>query len=235
MRPIVGRNRHADAALMAVGLVLGLAAAGLASHQFSDVPTSAIYHGAVEWIANRGITTGCATGLYCPDDAVTRAQMALFMWRLGARLTPADVPVQGSGASLDLDASPVVCQTGSLGLSSYPLRVVVYAHVTAAEGSFSSGMDMRMRAVYSTDDGATWLEAIPPTPVWTRSDPHASLATVSFVDLAPNVAHRFGMRLSRVGTSTTVDPSLYWCDLLVRFINRNPTASPLREPPARRR
>jgi hypothetical protein len=33
----------------------------------------------IEQLAAENITGGCATGLYCPDDPVTRAQMAVFL------------------------------------------------------------------------------------------------------------------------------------------------------------
>jgi len=48
---------------------------------FDDVPLS---HWAVAWIeqlAAEGITSGCAEGMYCPEDSVTRAQMAVFLVR----------------------------------------------------------------------------------------------------------------------------------------------------------
>ncbi len=47
---------------------------------FSDVPCPGGF--AVNWIeqfANDGITAGCGTGIYCPDNPVTRAQMAVFV------------------------------------------------------------------------------------------------------------------------------------------------------------
>ncbi len=51
--------------------------------------------------ARRGITTGCDTGLYCPDRNVTRAEMAVFLERTLGHATPptpsgqtfADVPL----------------------------------------------------------------------------------------------------------------------------------------------
>ncbi|PKN93175.1 MAG: hypothetical protein CVU44_12160 [Chloroflexi bacterium HGW-Chloroflexi-6] len=46
---------------------------------FGDVPAT---HWAAAWIeqlANDGITSGCGTGSYCPDQPVTRAQMAIFL------------------------------------------------------------------------------------------------------------------------------------------------------------
>ena len=48
---------------------------------FSDVPTN---HWAAAWIkqlASEGITGGCGGGNYCPEQPVTRAQMAVFLVR----------------------------------------------------------------------------------------------------------------------------------------------------------
>ena len=35
----------------------------------------------IVWLGNRGITNGCGDGLFCPDDTVTREQMAAFLAR----------------------------------------------------------------------------------------------------------------------------------------------------------
>ncbi|WP_172649484.1 S-layer homology domain-containing protein [Thiolapillus brandeum] len=48
---------------------------------FSDVPLT---HWAASWIealAGEGITTGCGEGNYCPDESVSRGQMAVFIQR----------------------------------------------------------------------------------------------------------------------------------------------------------
>jgi len=48
---------------------------------FSDVPLS---YWAVHWIeqlAAEGITAGCGGGNYCPENQVTRDQMAVFLVR----------------------------------------------------------------------------------------------------------------------------------------------------------
>ncbi len=48
---------------------------------FTDVPLT---YWAAEWIeqlAREGITSGCAPGLYCPEDPVIRAQMAVYLLR----------------------------------------------------------------------------------------------------------------------------------------------------------
>jgi len=48
---------------------------------FADVPTTSIYYPWIERIFARGVTAGCAPGSYCPDMAVSRGQMAVFLER----------------------------------------------------------------------------------------------------------------------------------------------------------
>ena len=49
---------------------------------FSDVSSDAWYAPDVARLAASGITTGCGDGTkFCPNDSVTRAQMATFLWR----------------------------------------------------------------------------------------------------------------------------------------------------------
>lgn len=48
---------------------------------FLDVPPTHPFHGAVVRIARDGISRGCGGGNYCPSDAITRAQMAVFLLR----------------------------------------------------------------------------------------------------------------------------------------------------------
>jgi len=48
---------------------------------FSDVPASYWAVGWIERLSADGITTGCGFGNYCPEDAVTREQMAVFLLR----------------------------------------------------------------------------------------------------------------------------------------------------------
>ncbi len=46
---------------------------------FSDVPTSSPQFKFVEALAAAGITAGCGGGNYCPDQPITRGQMAVFL------------------------------------------------------------------------------------------------------------------------------------------------------------
>ena len=40
------------------------------------------YYEPVKWAFEAGITTGTSPTTYSPDDSVSRAQMAVFLWRL---------------------------------------------------------------------------------------------------------------------------------------------------------
>jgi hypothetical protein len=57
---------------------------------FSDVPASASYAPWVEQLSRMGVTGGCGGGLYCPDRAITRGQMAVFLLttKYGSGYTP---------------------------------------------------------------------------------------------------------------------------------------------------
>ncbi|GAB1594592.1 S-layer homology domain-containing protein [Lysobacter claricitrinus] len=52
-----------------------------ASASFNDVPTSHPFFNEIGQLAKSGVTAGCGGGNYCPDSAVTRAQMAAFLTR----------------------------------------------------------------------------------------------------------------------------------------------------------
>ena len=74
-----------DRWVMAVWLirVLGDEPTTTGTSRFDDVDASDWWSTYAEELADRNITTGCETGplRYCPDDSVTRAQMATFLVR----------------------------------------------------------------------------------------------------------------------------------------------------------
>jgi len=49
--------------------------------RFNDVPANYWAFSFIETLADSGITSGCSEGNYCPEDSVTRAQMAIFLER----------------------------------------------------------------------------------------------------------------------------------------------------------
>jgi hypothetical protein len=86
------------------GAILATPIAVLASHQFVDVPTSNIFHDDIAWIADKGVTLGCSATEYCPNDFVTREQMAAFLHRLGVNQVVDAAELEG------LTATEVVSQ-----------------------------------------------------------------------------------------------------------------------------
>jgi hypothetical protein len=90
---------------MLAGLVGGVVAAPIAvyaSHSFTDVPGSNTFHADIAWLADAGVTKGCnppANTQYCPDDNVSRGQMAAFMRRFAQYIDAEDgTPAQADNA-----------------------------------------------------------------------------------------------------------------------------------------
>ena len=46
---------------------------------FADAPPSNQFYDFIETIARNDVTNGCGSGLYCPSNGVTRAQLAVFL------------------------------------------------------------------------------------------------------------------------------------------------------------
>jgi hypothetical protein len=60
-----------------------------ATATFGDVPLSHPFFQFVEALVRSGITAGCGAGNYCPDAALTRGQMAVFLSKaLGLHFAP---------------------------------------------------------------------------------------------------------------------------------------------------
>ena len=55
---------------------------------FIDVEPDRFYSEAVYWLRDKELTTGTLAGLFEPRDFVTRAQMAVFLWRFMDRPSP---------------------------------------------------------------------------------------------------------------------------------------------------
>jgi hypothetical protein len=75
---------------------------------FTDVPETSGFCKFIEELANRGVVAGCAPNTYCPNDPVTRAQMAIFTLRtLDPALNP---PACGTPVFADVPASNAFCR-----------------------------------------------------------------------------------------------------------------------------
>jgi hypothetical protein len=82
---------------------------------FTDVPANAFGFSWIQRMKMDNITSGCTATTYCPDDAVTRGDMAIFVMRGGYNeLLPAGEPAisQISPASIPLGQLTTVTVTG---------------------------------------------------------------------------------------------------------------------------
>ena len=66
--------------------VLAMPSVVSANHIFSDVPTSSTFHAVINTLKHAGFTSGCTPTTYCPNDPVSRAQMAAFLVRSAGRM-----------------------------------------------------------------------------------------------------------------------------------------------------
>jgi len=87
--------------------------------RFIDVPRGSLFFDDIEWLAESGITRGCnppVADRYCPDDAVTRGQMAAFLVR--ALNLPAGPPgrfVDDDGSVFERDIEALAAAGITLG------------------------------------------------------------------------------------------------------------------------
>ena len=97
---------------------------------FPDVPTGNLFYTFVETLFHKGVTTGCAGGVnYCPTNAVTRAQMAVFLLKskFGQHHVPPpctgtvfnDVPCTGGGFDPWIEELASLNITGGCGNGNY--------------------------------------------------------------------------------------------------------------------
>ncbi|WP_165369746.1 Ig-like domain-containing protein [Bifidobacterium pseudolongum] len=62
-------------------IVLTVSKNGQVSDRFSDVPAGVPFHDEIEWLAANGISNGYADGRFGYNDKLTRADMAIFLYR----------------------------------------------------------------------------------------------------------------------------------------------------------
>lgn len=103
----------------AIGVVPTAQAAPCAG--FNDVDDTSVFCANVAWMKNRGVTQGCAAGLYCPNDPVSRLAMAAFISRLDRVLTPTVVDAN------DIAIGPLISFTETLGHTYYRRQAEAFA------------------------------------------------------------------------------------------------------------
>ena len=162
---------------------------------FSDVPVSDPGFRYVEAVAAAGITAGCGGGLFCPDQSVTRRQMAVFLsralglaYRFGDVLTSVQVPEWQFRPTLDTDHYE---DTGPPQLSRYLVSSVSDPPRLQASVSLPPGALLENVEFDVCDDRPagsppmTLLVADAPLnyPIQLASTPGSGCASVSAVDI----------------------------------------------------
>jgi hypothetical protein len=136
---------------------------------FTDVDDTSPFCANVAWIKNRGITNGCAAGLYCPNDAVSRLSLAAFMNRLGDAVLPPNVlwvaptggtfqSIQGAidhAASIATSAKPVLIKVAP-GTYNEAIRLAQHVRV---EGSGQSLTTIKPDTCSPAQPGAVVMAA----------------------------------------------------------------------------
>lgn len=211
-------------------VVLGLTVVAGAGHQFTDVPSSALYHDAVAWLVRRGITQGCAMGLFCPDGLVTRGQMALFMQRLGGALTTRTIYAVDGSTTLDIGPTAYVCATQAY-TPTYPQKALLRGNFSLQAPS--GHIRFLTRGIYSTNGGIGWLDTLPQWGMLAtaHNGEYASTPYSGYVDLNPGTTYRFGVRAVYEGGTTDIAQN-YYCAVLVEVVHRVEQTITLGEGPA---
>ena len=153
--------------------MLVLPAAAWAGHQFTDVPESNTFHEDIDWMKDQRVTMGCnppENTEYCPENDVTREQMAAFLHRLDTR----DVFVTPEEADDDTLYAVVDGQTGDViasddleaaertGVGEYRLDFAAEVYDCSWTGALGSreGSPIRTSHTLTLNDGETLPDAI---------------------------------------------------------------------------
>jgi hypothetical protein len=91
---------------------------------FSDVPPSSTYYAYIQELSTLGITAGCGNGMYCPNNPVTRAEMAIFIIR--ARY--------GSATQFDYPQTPYFTDVPSTSFEFAWVQRLAYDDITSGCG-----------------------------------------------------------------------------------------------------
>ena len=138
-----GRARRRVTTIAAtLALIIAVPVAVIAAHSFDDVPDSNQFHESIAWMQENGITIGCnppANTQYCPEDNVSRQQMAAFMRRLAQTDGSAGIGVTDPAETVTVSGTTYV---ELLTLESTPTaeaNVTLNAHVTLSKPTDTEG------------------------------------------------------------------------------------------------
>ncbi len=144
-------------AILLPGFAWGAACSG--PSPFTDVAAGSGFCSNIEWLKNRGVTSGCATvpGGYCPGTAVTRDAMAAFMNRLADAILPAPTRIEAVTPAMTLTAyvyDNLECVSSAFAAANFPRIFTISTHFSAL--STVGTVTVGAQPLYSLDGGATW-------------------------------------------------------------------------------
>jgi hypothetical protein len=220
------KRRIVTVLIVAIALLMLGATMVVASHNFSDVSTSAYYHSAVDWGVDRGIISGCGGGKFCPNSSLTRGQAMVIMKGLAGVVSPQFLNSEAGPNNVDLDSSPIIVCATSTWKRPYEQVAYGFARSTLDRGATPNPVAYVGKVAYRVNESGPWI-IMPPTVSSTSQSNTASesIHNVHFgsLNLAPNQTYRFGIRLEPRDALTSGDATPEGqasCALTMQIFNR---------------
>lgn len=137
-------------AMAVVVTVLAPVAVIAAGGTFVDDDASE-FESSIEWLAANGITSGCGEDTFCPEDNVTRGQMAAFMQRLATKKV-VDAATAVTADSLGGISASELLANQPIGVGHYTLPGLAGTGVTGVNstepGVYCATMDPELDLTY---------------------------------------------------------------------------------------
>lgn len=93
----VGYNLTGSGVAPGSGITVSITSLPVPAGPFNDVASNHWAVDQIQWMKDTGISAGCGNGNYCPDAAVERDQMAVFLCRLYEYVEPNGDDCNGDG------------------------------------------------------------------------------------------------------------------------------------------
>jgi hypothetical protein len=131
-----------SAAVIVMAACLVFVPAALAADYFDDVPPGHMFYDEITWLVDHQITSGCSVTppLYCPDMAVSRGQMAVFMYRLAGNGAAGAIVDADTLDGLDSGDLYTQAEVDAL-LAAYDARITALEELLASVTLENGGQD----------------------------------------------------------------------------------------------
>jgi hypothetical protein len=190
---------------------------------FADVPDGSVFCTEALWMRNALVTVGCGNGsIYCGTEAVTRAQMALFMKRLARAVTP-DTVYSGSGSTGDVDTGLATCTTTPYTVPPSNANVRTMLSAVGAVSFIANGNADVYASIEMSTNGGLFTPLGTPLRVFAPANQSTAVPVLwsqtitggSGALLVPGSSYQWRVLLLRATTGTTGEVTETRCNLLV--------------------